>query len=152
MAKRGKILAIRTGSEKVKKNYKKIMGYALVMVVSVLIIVLVAALSENKLDEYQLEYEESMTISQKQIATLEEKIKKLEKENSDLEKRIEAGMNFGSDLVTGQQAFLDMKEVYEIYKSGDVKGAKLKFSKIETMGFDDILLGYHEILSEVLSN
>ena len=127
------------------------MGYALVMVVSVLIIVLVAALSENKLDEYQLEYEESMTISQKQIATLEEKIKKLEKENSDLEKRIEAGMNFGSDLVTGQQAFLDMKEVYEIYKSGDVKGAKTKFSKIETMGFDDILLGYHEILSEVLS-
>ena len=78
------------------KNYKKIMGYALVMVVSVLIIVLVAALSENKLDEYQLEYEESMTISQKQIATLEEKIKKLEKEKSDLEKRIEAGMNFGS--------------------------------------------------------
>lgn len=127
------------------------MGYALVMVVSVLIIVLVAALSENKLDEYQLEYEESMTISQKQIATLEEKIKKLEKENSDLEKRIEAGMNFGSDLVTGQQAFLDMKEIYEIYKSGDKTSAKAKFSKIETMGFDDILLGYHEILSEVLS-
>ena len=144
-------MAIRTGSEKVKKNYKKIMGYALVMVVSVLIIVLVAALSENKLDEYQLEYEESMTISQKQIATLEEKIKKLEKENSDLEKRIEAGMNFGSDLVTGQQAFLDMKEIYEIYKSGDKTSAKAKFSKIETMGFDDILLGYHEILSEVLS-
>ena len=144
-------MAIRTGSEKVKKNYKKIMGYALVMVVSVLIIVLVAALSENKLDEYQLEYEESMTISQKQIATLEEKMKKLEKENSDLEKRIEAGMNFGSDLVTGQQAFLDMKEIYEIYKSGDKTSAKAKFSKIETMGFDDILLGYHEILSEVLS-
>ena len=133
-----------------KKNYKRIFGYALVMLACVMIMVLVACLSENRLEEYQDEYNESMTLSQKQIVSLEQQIEKLEKENAELKKINEKNMSIGAEAVTTEQAFADLREIYEKYKSGKTAEAKAEFKKIEPIGFDDATLSYYELLSDML--
>ncbi len=133
------------------KKYKKLYGYAIIMVICVLVIVLVACLSENRLEGYQTEYENALTLNQKQIQLLEEEIAKLSKENSELQKKLEENMSLGSDLVTGQQTMSDLKDIYELYKSGKAKDAKKQFSKIEPIGFDDATLAYYEILRDLLN-
>ncbi len=148
-----------------QKNYKKIYGYGLIMVVCVLVIVLIAALSENRLDGYQDKYEETMTAGQKQIELLEGEIAELSEKNSELEKRnaeleeenqeikrmLENSQGIGSDLVTAQQAMSDLKDIYKKYKSGKVTEAKRQFGKIEPMGFDDATLSYYEVLKDLLN-
>ena len=134
-----------------KKNYKKLYGYAIIMIACVLVIVLIAALSENRLDGYKGEYEEAMTVGQKQIRMLEEEIVALTKENSELKRKIEKSQNISSELVTAQQAMSDLKDIYEIYKQGDAEDAKNRFEQIEPIGFDDLTLNYYEILKDVLN-
>ena len=133
-----------------KKNYTKIFGYAFILGVCALLMVLMAYLSENKLEDYEEQYKTDMTISQKQILSLEEQIKKLEKENAKLKAEIGKTESLGSDLVTSQQVLSDLKEIYEKYKSGDVKSAKSALQKIEPIGFDDASLAYYQILIDVV--
>ncbi|MBR5155233.1 MAG: hypothetical protein IKW62_01970 [Clostridia bacterium] len=133
-----------------KKNYKKLYSYAIIMVVCVLAIVLIACLSENRIEGYQTEYEHALTVNQEQIQLLEEEIANLTKENYELKEKLEDNMSLGSDLITGQQAMSDMKDIYELYKSGKVAEAKKQFGKIEPIGFDDAALMYYEILSDLL--
>ncbi len=147
---KGKILAIRHGVNFVKKNYKKLYGYALIMVLCVLAIVLVTALSENRLEDYKGEYEEAMTAGQKQIQQLEEKIVQLTNENQKLKNEQEKTQSLGSDLITNQQIISDLKDIYLQYKTGDAKGAKAELDKIEPMGFDDGALFCYEILRDLI--
>lgn len=135
-----------------KKNYKRVLGYALIMIACVLAIVFVASLSENRLEDYQEEYDKNITLSQKQISGLEKQLETLEKENRALKKKLETNLAISSDAVTTQQALSDLKEIYADYKSGKISDAKAALKKIEPMGFDDAVLSYYEILSDILKN
>ena len=121
------------------------------MTVCVLLIVLVAALSENKISKYEDKYNADLTISQKQIEALEEQIADLSQQNEDLKKQIQNVQNFDSDLVTHQQAMSDMKDIFYLYKGGKKDEALVAFEKINTMGFDDNALSYYELLSALLN-
>ena len=134
-----------------KKNYKKLFGYAAVMIACVLVIVLMAALSENRIEGYQTEYEQAMTAGQKQVEALQNEIEKLTKENDELKKAAADVQRQDSDLVTASQAYSDLKGIYDLYKSGKISDAKKQFSKIEPMGFDDITLDYYEVLKALLN-
>lgn len=134
-----------------KENYKKLYGYAIIMIVCVLIIVLVVALSDNRLKGYQTEYEEEMTTGQKQIQMLEDQIVALSEENAELKKELAQSQKLGSDLVTAEQAMSDLKDIYQMYKSGKGEEAKALFDKIEPMGFDDATLDYYEVLKDLLN-
>ncbi|MBQ9737045.1 MAG: hypothetical protein IJV86_01415 [Clostridia bacterium] len=134
-----------------KKNYRTILGYALVMTVCVLLIVFVAALSENKISEYEDKYNAGLTISQKQIQALEKQIADLSQQNEDLKKQIQNVQRVDSDLVTHQQAMSDMKDIFYLYEEGKKEAARDAFEKINTMGFDDNALSYYELLSALLN-
>ena len=133
-----------------EKNYKRIFGYALIMVIIVLIIVLIACLSESRLENFQEQYQENITINQKQVLELENKIERLEKENSKLKEKLEKNLTITSDVVTSQQALSDLKDIYQKYKAGKVAEARTDLDKIEPMGFDDATLSYYELLSDIL--
>ena len=133
-----------------KKNYKRIFGYAIILGVCALLMVGFACLSENRMDDFEEQYQKDMTLSQKQILSLEEQIENLEKENSKLKEELKTTESFGSDLVTSQQVISDLKEIYEKYKAGDVKSAKAALKKIEPMGFDDASLAYYQILVDII--
>ena len=133
-----------------KKNYIKVYGYAVIMIVCVIAIVLIACLSENRLDSYQEEYENTITVNQKQIESLEKEIAMLSDENKELKKKVEETLTLQTELEGGQQAMSDMKEIYSLYKSGSKTEAKNRFSKIEPIGFDDMCLAYYELLKDYL--
>ena len=61
-----------------KKDYKKLYMYAIIMTVSVLVIVLIACLSESRIDSYQTEYENKLTARKTEIDALEKKVAELE--------------------------------------------------------------------------
>lgn len=134
-----------------KKNYKKVYGYGLIMVVCVILIVLVACLSETRLDTYQEEYESRITGHQKQVEILEKQIVELTEKNRELEEKLQKTAALESELETGNQALNDLIDIFDQYKDGDKTAAKDKFSKIEPIGFDDTALAYYRLLKDFLN-
>lgn len=94
--------------------------------------------------------EQSILATQKQIDVLEEKIVNLTNENLELKKQLEKNSVLESDLVTFQQALSDMRDIFEMYKTGNLSSAKKAYEKIEPIGFDDSTLAYFELLGELL--
>ena len=134
-----------------KKNYKKVYGYGLIMVVCVILIVLVACLSETRLDSFQKEYELQITGHQEQVELLEKQIVELTEKNRELEEKLQKTAALESELETGNQALNDLIDIFDQYKAGDKAAAKGKFSKIEPIGFDDTALAYYRLLKEFLN-
>lgn len=134
-----------------KKNYKRVYGYAIIMVVCVLLIVLVACLSENRITGYRDDYETKIKGHQEQIEVLQENITKLAQENAELKKKAEETAALQSQLENGEQALSDMKDIYRQYKEGNRTEAKNSFAKIEPIGFDDASLAYYELLKDFLN-
>ena len=133
-----------------KRDYRRILMYGLVMFICVIVIVVMAFLSQEKIDGHQLEYQKVITENQDNIRVLEEKILTLEKENKSLQKQLTDVMSMRSDEATQSQIMRDLLDIYEAYKSGDVEEAKKTFAKIEPMGFDDNALAYYELLKDYL--
>ncbi len=133
-----------------KRDYRRILMYGLVMFICVIVIVVMAFLSQEKIDGHQLEYQKVITENQDNIRVLEEKILTLEKENKSLQKQLTDVMSMRSDEATQSQIMRDLLDIYETYKSGDVEEAKKTFAKIEPMGFDDNALAYYELLKDYL--
>lgn len=134
-----------------KKNYKRIYAYAIVMLLCVLAIVLIACLSENRLDSYRTEYEQMLSINEKKIISLEEDIVELSEKNAELEEKAKEAERLLSDIQTGQQALSDMTDIFDLWKAGKKSDARQQFSKIETAGFDDANLAYYELLDALLN-
>ncbi len=133
-----------------KKNYKRIFGYAIILGVCALLMVGFACLSENRLEDFEEQYKNDLTLNQKQILGLEQQIEMLEEENARLKEAIGKSESLGSDLVTSQQAISDLKEIYEKYKAGETEVAKAELKKIEPLGFDDASLAYYQILIDIV--
>lgn len=134
-----------------KKNYKKVYGYGLIMMVCVILIVLVACLSETRLDTFQQEYESQITGHQKQVELLEKQIVELTEKNRELEEKLQKTAALESELETGNQALNDLIDIFDQYKDGNKAEAKEKFSKIEPIGFDDTALAYYQLLKDFLN-
>lgn len=133
-----------------KKDYKKLYLYAIIMTVSVLIIVLIACLSESRISSYQSEYENMLTARKEEINRLQERVAELEDENSELRKQNESSMTAQSKLETQNQIFSDLTQIYMLAKQGKQQEARDLFSAVETNGFDDSALAYYEIIKDML--
>lgn len=135
-----------------KKDYKRVCIYGIIMLLCVVMIVLVGWLSQRKIDVQEIEYQNLITANQNSIRALEEKVASLEKENKSLKEQLSQSMMLQSDVTTSNQALADLKEIYDTFKSGKKEQARETFKKIETMGFDDTALAYYEILKDMLEN
>ncbi len=133
-----------------KRDYKRVLMYGLTMLVCVALILVIAILSDNKIDGYETDYQNLVETSQNNIRILEEKNHQLEKENKDLKEKLEKSMTLESDVATLDQIFSDLREIFEMYRDGKVDAARKRFEKIEPMGFDDETLCYYEALKELM--
>lgn len=133
-----------------KKDYRRVLIYGLVMLACVIVIVIMGILSQKKIDGYEDEYQNLVTANQNSIRTLEEKIAELEKENKALQKQVNDISSQESDITTQTQVLSDLKDIFEAFKAGKTEEAKNTFKKIEPMGFDDSTLAYYELLKYVL--
>lgn len=133
-----------------KRDYKRVLVYGLTMLVCVALILVIAILSDNKIDGYETSYQDLVETSQNNIRILEEKNHELEKENKDLKDKLEKAMTLESDVATLDQVFSDLREIFEMYRDGEVAEARKRFEKIEPMGFDDEALCFYEALKELM--
>lgn len=131
-----------------KRDYKKLYIYAAVMLVCVLLIVLIACLSESRIDSYQTEYENMITASQGEISELEKQVAKLENENDELREMNEECMTAQAKLDKQNQVMNELVEIYRLAKDGKKDAAKEKYSCIDTAGYDDAALALWEIIGE----
>ncbi len=149
-----------------KVNCKKILWRALIVTLCVFVIVLILCLLKK-----ENEYNQKIAMNQKQIQEMEKQLEELSEKNVKLEENlaefekiekelrekllqvsgIQGGNPMGSDLMFSQQAFSDLKAVFELYLEGKTDEAKKAFDKINTMGFDDNVLSYYELLSCLLN-
>lgn len=135
-----------------KRDYKRVCVYGIIMLLCVAFIVIVGWLSQKRIDTQETEYQNMITANQNSIRVLEEKIADLENENAELRERLSQSMMLQSDITTSNQALADLKEIYDTFKDGKAEQARAEFKKIETMGFDDTALAYYEILKDILEN
>ena len=71
-----------------KRDYKRVCIYGIIMLLCVVVIVLVGWLSQKKIDTQEIEYQNLITANQNSIRTLEEKVAELEKENKSLKEQL----------------------------------------------------------------
>ena len=142
---------------------KMIFVYGLIMLACVALIVVVGLVTGPAVSSDSGEGQNAIDEKQNSIRILEEKVAALEKdmekitaerdalaeENENLRETLQLDSS-ESDYVTMEQAMADLKDIYEIYKSGNVSKARSEFAKIEPMGFDDATLAYYELLKDVL--
>lgn len=133
-----------------KRDYKKLYIYAAVMLVSVLLIVLIACLSESRIDSYQMEYENMITASQGEIGKLEKKVAKLESENHELRESNEVSMTAQATLDKQNQVMNELVGIYRLAKDGKTAEAKEAYEHIDTGGYDDAALALWEIIGEYI--
>lgn len=133
-----------------KRDYKKVLLYGLTMLACVALILVIAIVSDNKIDGYESNYQSLVKVSESNIKMLEKEIDVLEKENKDLKEKLKKSMTLESDVATLGQIFADLREIFELYQDGNVEEAREKFEKIEPMGFDDKTLCYYEALKELM--
>lgn len=134
-----------------KKDFKKLYTYGLIMIVCVIIIVIFAWLSSSKLESSQADYESRLMQNRNQIEELEKRIADLEDEKYKLEKEVKKNTDAQAKLDAANQALNDLTEVFKLIEAGDTETAKEKFSKIETNGFDDAALAFYGALSSILN-
>jgi len=133
-----------------KKDFKKVYGYGLIMIVAVLIIVVIAFLSESRVDDAHEEYKNVLSVNEGIINQLEEKVDELEAENESLRKDAENNMDIQAKLDKHNQIMSDLTEVYNYIKDGKQTLAVEKLAKIEPVGFDDGELAFYEALKELV--
>lgn len=133
-----------------KKNIKKLYVYGLIMIVCVIVIVLIAWMSDTRVNNYQSEYETQLTARQSEIDVLQKRIAELEDKNSELEKTNKENIDALAKLDKYSQTMNDLTEVYKLFKDGKEEEAKNLFSQLDTAGYDDGALAFYEILKEIL--
>ena len=126
-----------------KKDMKKVYSYGIVMIAAVLIIVLVACLSESRLDSAQEQYENMMTKQQ-------EKVGELEGEITQLKESLALNMDIQAKLDKHNQIMSDLTEIYNLTEEGRKDEAAEKFGNIETGGFDDGELAFYNLIKRLL--
>lgn len=133
-----------------KKEAKKAYKYVAVMLVFVIAILVMVCLSENRLENQQKEFENKITIGQKQVEVLEKKVEVLEDENQELKETLEKKMTAQSDFDTQAQAMSDLIEIYKLIEDNKIAAAKERFRRIEPMGFDDSALALYGAIEKIL--
>lgn len=149
-----------------KNGNRRFFLYGVIMLICVALIVSIGLMIGHIIGDNDIEGQNVIDEKQNNIRVLEEKVSVLENElealkveknkyiaqvNSLTEQLQSKPLNTDeSDAATLEQAFADLKNIYQTFKAGKVDEAKAAFVKIEPMGYDDVTLAYYEILKDIL--
>lgn len=133
-----------------KKDFKKVFGYGLIMIIAVLVIVIIACLSESRVDDAHETYKSVLSENASVIETLEKEKAELENKIAELEKTLENSMDIQAKLDRHNQVMSDLTEVYNFIKEGKNGLAADRLKVIEPVGFDDGELAFYEALRNMV--
>ena len=137
-----------------KKSDRKIFVYALIMAASVLLIILIAAMSEMRTDKLENNYKKIITEQTKAAENYSEKLVKLQEENAKLKKELNEIKTKASEVTssgeTYNQAMKLLSDIYLLIESGDKEKAKTELEKFDTSTFDDTIINYKKALLKLI--
>lgn len=140
-----------------KNKDKNLFKYALIMIFAVLVLVLIALFSQNKVSEIEADYKTQILENQKSSEVYQEKMVKLEEENKKLkeekikleEKITEAEQNSANQTEYNQQIKI-LSDIYLMIENGDKNGAKAELEKISDTNFDETAENFKKALIKLL--
>ena len=137
-----------------KKEDRKIFVYALIMAASVLLIILIAAISEMRTDKLENNYKKIITEQTKAAENYSEKLVNLQEENAKLKKELSEIKTKASEVTssgeTYNQAMKLLSDIYLLIESGDKEKAKTELEKFDTSTFDDTVINYKKALLKLV--
>lgn len=137
-----------------KKSDRKIFVYALIMAASVLLIILIAAMSEMRTDKLENNYKKIITEQTKAAENYSEKLANLQEENAKLKKELSEIKTKASEVTssgeTYNQAMKILSDIYLLIESGDKEKAKTELEKFDTSTFDDTIINYKKALLKLI--
>ena len=132
------------GSEKKQKN---IFNYAIIMIISVIIIIIFAAMADNRENEIDNRISETEKANQ----TNQEEIVRLTNENAALSKQVEENQKIIDNYTSVSQQLISLSEIWNLYNDGNIEEAKAKAALIDPSTLDENNAGYYNALCAVLN-
>ena len=129
------------------KQWKNLFTYAIIMLVAVMIVILIAAMADDREKELGAkinETEETYESAQRELVALKDENYSLKKENEKLN-AAQADRNH-YNMVLGQ-----LTEVWQLYSTGNLDAAVQKLALIDTAGMDQVQKGYYDALNALLT-
>lgn len=125
---------------------KKLFTYAIIMLVAAVIIVLIAYMSENRVDIY----EQQITKSESEVAASQAELVKLRDDNYELTKINEQYMTTASDFENYRVLLNTVKEAWDLHNAGDDEAAAKKLETLDRTTLDDTVGAFYDsVLSQI---
>ena len=132
---------------KSEKKQRNIFNYAIVMIVSVIIIILFAAMADNRENEIDNRINETERNSQ----NIQNEIVRLQDENYELKKQAEANQALADEYNALNTVQSQLTEVWNMISAGDSDGARQKIRTIDGSALSGNTLAYYSALCELLN-
>lgn len=139
-----------------KKFDKRVFTYFIIMLFSVIILLVFAYLSGEKIDTLEKDYFDMVSVQEKivhdgqnKITQLSNKVNELEKENKKLKELIDES-SIASNGETYRQSMKILSDIYLLIENKEYKKAKTELEKFDTLGADDTVLSFKKALENLI--
>ncbi len=134
-------------NKKSDKRQRNIFSYAVIMIICVIIIILFAAMADNR----ENEIDDRISETQKTNETIQNELVRLQDENYNLNKQIQQNETAASAYAVMTEQQNQLTEIKNLISAGNTDEAKAKIQSIDTSAFDENTSAYYSALCEILN-
>ncbi len=133
-------------NKKENKKQKNIFSYAVIMIICVIIIILFAAMADNR----ENEIDDKINETQKTNESIQNELVRLQDENYNLKKQLEQNEAAASAYAVMTEQQNKLTEINNLINAGKEEEAKAEFMAIDSSAFDENTMAYYSALREIL--
>lgn len=134
-------------NKKSDKRQRNIFSYAVIMIICVIIIILFAAMADNR----ENEIDDRISETQKTNETIQNELVRLQDENYNLNKQIQQNETAASAYAVMTEQQNQLTKIKNLISAGNTDEAKAKIQSIDTSAFDENTSAYYSALCEILN-
>ena len=139
-----------------KKFDKRVFTYFIIMLCSVIMLLVFAYLSGEKIETIENDFADKVSVHEKttlenqdKITSLSNKVDELEKENKKLKELLE-GSSSVSNGETYQQSMKILSDIFLLIENKEFAKAKEELKNFDTTGADDTILNFKKALENLV--
>lgn len=129
------------------KNQTNVLSYAVIMIISVIIIILIASIADNREKKIDNKIMETENYNQ----NIENQLVNLETENYKLNKTVEKLTSENEELKKYKSSYDIFTNVWNLYNLNDINGATTLVKQIDFTLLDENQKGYYTALCKLLN-
>ena len=139
-----------------KKFDKRVFTYFIIMLLSVILLLVFAYLSGEKIETMENDLADKVSVHEKitlenqdKITQLSNKVSELEKENKKLKNLLDEN-SVTSNGETYQQSMKILSDIYLLIENKEFEKAAAELKKFDTLGADDTILNFKKALENLI--